>query len=160
MTGRSLLVAAVLLAGTAAGVLARETGDGTAAPLHRYAVGVSAGIPQTLAVTGERVLVPPLRIQANVGTVIAATSANARLLAVAEPWTVQPYMFLGGGGGYIMPLDGEHGFTGYTWWGFGLRLRMGRGRLFLEAGQIAGLNRDNGYERAYPAYATGMLVTL
>lgn len=159
------LVPLVFFVGHAAGTgtpAADPETESAPRPERRFALGLSAGSPQIVAVTGEYTLRPSLHLQANAGTLIVITAGSLRLIGVPETMKLAPYVFLGGGGLYILPLDGggEEGFSRFTWWGFGLRLRAGRARVFVEGGELRGLNRNHGYESYYPAVAAGLLFTL
>jgi hypothetical protein len=154
------LAFAALFAGTAFGNEPANA-DTTTTPDRRFALGLSFGSPQSLAVTAEVTVRPGIHLQVNAGTLIIVTSGSVRAIAVPETMKIAPYLFLGGGGVYILPLDGgEEGFSSYTWWGVGVRLRAGRFHPFLEVGEVGNLNRNHGYEERYPAAAAGFLITL
>jgi hypothetical protein len=155
--------AAALLAALGADARASAPGAQDApapAEERRFAAGVSFGSPQVLGLTGEYAFRPSFRLQANVGSLVVVSTVSARLIILPESLRLQPYMFVGGGGGYVLPLENEHGFTPFSWWGFGLRLKVGRGRIFAEVGEVGNLDRDNGYSETYPGMATGILFTL
>lgn len=129
---------------------------------RRSRLGLTAGSPQTLAITYEYALVGALQLQANVGSVIFYSSVSGRVLALPDQWRVQPYLFLGGGALYSInyeQMDGD-GWTGFTWFGAGIRLRLGRFRLFGELGSIDNLNESKDYETHYSTAAVGILITI
>lgn len=117
----------------------RERAAASAEEPWTWAVGASIGLPQLPAFTAERSLLPMLRVQANVGTVVIVSAVNVRLLALPEAWTLQPYAFLGGGAAYVVPLDDDlsGGYT-YSWTGGGLRLALRRVIVFAELGVMGG----------------------
>ena len=126
----------------------------------RSRIGVTVGSPQTLAITYEYAVASPLQLQANVGTVILYSSLNGRVLIVPDTWRVQPYAFVGGGALYsanFEQTDGD-GWTGFTWFGGGLRLRIDRFLLFGELGSIDNLNESKDFESHYSTVAVGILV--
>lgn len=148
MPGRCLpLVAAGLLAAApawgaedaAAPVEAELEGAAAAQERWTWAIGASIGLPQLPAVTGERSLLPVLRAQANLGTVVVVSAVNVRLLALPEAWTLQPYAFLGGGAAYAFPIDDDlNGTYAYSWTGWGLRLALRRVIVFGEFSLVGG----------------------
>ncbi len=127
-------------------------------PRHR--LGLTLGNPQMLGISYEYALSSPLQVQANVGTVLFYSAAGGRVLIVPDRWVLQPYAFLGGGVIYGAPdteFDGE-GWTGFTWAGAGLRLRIHNIILFGELGGISNLDVSKGFDSRYDAAAVGFLV--
>ena len=126
----------------------------------RSRIGVTVGSPQTLAITYEYAVASPLQLQVNAGSVIIYSSVNGRVLVVPDTWRVQPYAFVGGGALYssnFEQTDGD-GWTGFTWFGGGLRLRIDRFLLFGELGSIDNLNESKDFESHYTTAAVGILV--
>jgi len=146
----TLLLAVLLVAATALPCAAEEPGPDR--------LGLSAGVPHTLSLTYERSVVGPLRLQGSVGSIVIFSSACARAL-VAGSGRLQPYAFAGGGVLYKIPTDTgtSDGWTGYAWWGPGLRLRFGRLYVWTEWSFLTGLNTSNGYDSNANGPAAGVL---
>jgi len=135
-----LLAGGLLTVSPASGAPAAE-GAAEAGPSEEpwtWAVGASIGIPQILAVTGEKSLLPVLRAQANLGSVLLISAVNVRLLLLPEAWTLQPYGFLGGGVAYAFPIEDLEGAYAYSWAGWGLRLAYKRVIVFGEFSLVGG----------------------
>jgi len=126
----------------------------------RSRLGLSVGSPQTIALTYEYAIASPLQLQVNAGTAALYSAASGRLLVVPDTWRFQPYAFVGGGALYSVnfeDMDGD-GWTGFTWFGGGLRLRLGPLLFFGELGKIANLNESKDYDSSYGSAAVGILV--
>jgi len=133
---------------------------GSPADPWRSRIGITVGSPQTLAITYEYAVASPLQLQVNAGTVIFYSSVNGRVLVVPDTWRLQPYAFVGGGALHsanFEQMDGD-GWTGFTWFGGGLRLRIDRFLLFGELGSIDNLNESKDFESHYSTIAVGILV--
>ena len=134
--------------------------QGSPANPWRSRIGVTVGSPQTLAITYEYAVASPLQLQVNAGTVIVYSSVSGRVLVVPDTWRLQPYAFAGGGllhSANFEQTDGD-GWTGFTWFGGGLRLRIDRFLLFGELGSIDNLNESKEFESHYSTIAVGILV--
>ena len=126
----------------------------------RSRIGVTVGSPQTLAITYEYAVASPLQLQVNAGSVIIYSSVSGRVLVVPDTWRLQPYAFVGGGALHSTnyeQTDGD-GWTGFTWFGGGLRLRIDRFLFFGELGSIDNLNESKDFESHYTTAAVGILV--
>ena len=135
--------------------------QGSSADPWRSRIGVTVGSPQTLAITYEYAEASPLQLQVNAGTVLVYSSVSGRVLVVPDTWRLQPYAFVGGGALHsanFEQMDGD-GWTGFTWFGGGLRLRIDRILLFGELGSIDNLNESKDFESHYSTIAVGILVT-
>jgi hypothetical protein len=134
--------------------------QGSPANPWRSRIGVTVGSPQTIAITYEYAVASPLQLQVNAGTVIVYSSVSGRVLVVPDTWRLQPYAFVGGGllhSANFEQMDGD-GWTGFTWFGGGLRLRIDRFLLFGELGSIDNLNESKEFESHYSTVAIGILV--
>jgi hypothetical protein len=131
--------------------------DSTEASQRPWAVGLSAGIPQLLAATVERTLVPNLHLQGNFGTILVLSSASARLLVLPDHVRFQPYGYVGGGTmfGFALEEDWE-GWLPYAWYGFGLRYRFPRVILYVDFGGISAGSKSGELEDL-GAYSAGIL---
>ena len=125
----------------------------------RWRLGPSVGLPQLVGLTAERRVASPLCLQMHAGSVFIVNSAGARALLMPPGWRCQPYAFGGGGFLYEAPTDtGEaEGWTGYGWWGGGLRLRLGRLTPFAEVGRLEGMYVAKGFDHSRGAVGAGVL---
>ncbi len=125
----------------------------------RNRIVLSVGIPQTISIGYEHAVASPLQLQVNVGSIILASGLNGRVLVVPDQWRLQPYAFVGGGLLYVWTQESDNadGWTGFTWLGAGLRLKISRFLLFGELGEISNLNESNGYDPHYMSGAVGIL---
>lgn len=110
--------------------------DTTAVPSRNYrqALGVSVGLPQLIALTWEIEPLSPFRLQANLGSILLIWSGSVRVLLTESRWTVQPYLFGGGGTLFGVHLEDFDGFDPYLWVGYGVRVRLKRILVFAEMG--------------------------
>lgn len=105
----------------------------------RSALGLSAGIPQGLALTYDTPLDGRVRFQAHLFTLLVYTSVGARAILPVPDWPVRPYAFGGFGlthqavGRYDAPAGG----AGFLWWGGGIRWWMGPVLGFVELSRLS-----------------------
>jgi hypothetical protein len=132
---------------------------GHACAQDRHSMGITAGVPQTVAFTFEAPLWKKTRVQGNLGTILLYSSACTRILWVDDTRRWQPNLFAGFGAWYVLPTDTgtSHGGTAYGWFGGGLRYSFDHVTCFGELGAISGLNPDNGFDPNETAFAIGLL---
>ncbi|HET9888076.1 MAG TPA: hypothetical protein VFR10_11230 [bacterium] len=126
---------------------------------ERHSMGITAGVPQTIAFTFEAPLWRTIRVQGNLGTIFLYSSACTRLLWVDDARRWQPNLFGGFGAWYKVGTDtgDSEGGTAYGWIGGGLRYSFDNVTCFGELGAILGLNEDKGFDPNQPVFAIGLL---
>ena len=152
--GGILLSAIILLVGTQTAVSKSAWSD--------VALGVTVGDPQLVALTLETHQKAPVRLQANLSTIILYTSVSGRVILIRPSGRYLPYGFAGGGVLHTAIGDWEtaSGATSFVWAGGGLRLRYGAVALFGELGHYGGMDTSKGYEPSQTSYAVGFLYDL
>jgi len=121
---------------------------------HPTRIGLVAGAPQLLALTADRAITGPARVQVHASYLIRAFSCGARVVLESNRgWgALRPYAFAGGGYLIICGAEGEDDFWDgeglFVWAGGGLRLRIGR---FSLCGELGKMNWHSTYHtRRYP----------
>jgi hypothetical protein len=159
-----LLVALCVLipANSALGHTATTAG----ASLYRdNAVGITVGVPQTIALTYERALGSSLAARIHIGSAVLFSSGGARVQWGHNRTGVQPYIFAGAtfihsvAEGYGDPK----GTAGYIWLGPGLSLRHNRWVAYTEVGALLGGSDDRGLGDDWvfpfsPVIAVGLMI--
>jgi hypothetical protein len=126
------------------------------------ALGATVGDPQLVALTLETHQNAPVRLQANLSTIIVYSSVSGRVILIRPNGRFLPYGFAGGGvlHAAIGDWGTARGATGFVWAGVGLRLRYGAVALFGELGHYGGMDTSKGYEPSQTSYAVGFLYDL
>jgi hypothetical protein len=134
---------------------------------RRNAIGVCAGVPQTISLTYERALSSHLAARVHVGSVVLLSSAGARLQWQSSRAGLQPYFF--GGGALIHAVAEDYGnpegTAAYIWLGPGVNLSLDRWMLYTEVSALLGGDDDKGLGDDWifpfsPAITVGILVRL
>lgn len=133
----------------------------------RNAVGVSVGVPHTIALTYELGLTDKLSARGHVGTVVLLSSAGARIQYGNRGPGLRPYLFAGG---VLIHATAEgfgdpEGMTGYVWFGPGFNIRKGRWALYVEVSALLGGDDDRGLGDDWifpfsPAVSAGIIVAM
>jgi len=120
-------------------------GDAAAAA-SKNAIGVCAGVPQTLALTYERSLSPNLAVRIHAGSVVIWSSAGARLQWGTTGDGIKPYLFAGVAALHARAEDygDPEGTTTYLWLGPGASFNADRWSFFAEVSALLGGNDDKG----------------
>ncbi len=150
---RTILLAALVLVLASAPVMALEETDKCRSGVW----GVTAGIPQLLALTLETHQNRPLRLQVSVGTIVQASSMTGRLVFTRTSGSFRPYIFAGGGLFNVSEGDGALGTTTFAWGGYGLTVPVRSLRLYCEVGFMGGLDTEKGFAAGGPSLAMGVM---
>lgn len=131
----------------------------------RNAIGVSVGVPHTIALTYELGLTGKLCARGHAGTAVLLSSAGARIQYGSRGPGLRPYLFAGG---VLIHATAEgfgdpEGTTGYVWFGPGVNIRKGRWTLYGEVSALLGGDDDSGLGDDWifpfsPAVSAGIIV--
>jgi hypothetical protein len=129
------------------------------------AIGVSVGIPHTLALTYERYLGSHLAARVHIGSAVLLSSAGARIQWGQNRTGFRPYVFAGAAWIHSVPGDygDPEGVTGYFWLGPGVSLRQDRWEIYTEASALLGGDEDGGLGHDWifpfsPAITAGLML--
>jgi hypothetical protein len=133
----------------------------------KNAVGVCAGVPQTISLTCERALSSHLSARAHVGSAVILSSAGGRLQWSSDRTGLKPYLFAGAAFIHSRAEDygDPKGTTGYIWLGPGASVELDRWVIYTEVSALLGGDEDKGLGDDWifpfsPAISGGIMIRL
>jgi hypothetical protein len=140
----TLIVFCLLMTGSAG--QGYECDKAAGCPPRRNAAGLAAGVPQTIALTYERIVGSRLAARFHLGSAVLLSSVG---LCVQWGYTstgLHPYLFAGPALIYAIAEDygDPEGTAVYAWFGPGVLLRKERWIFYSEVGALLGGDRDSG----------------
>jgi len=129
------------------------------------AIGVVAGVPQTVAVTYWRALTPGVQLGLHAGSAVLFSAAGARLQVGPGPRGLRPYAFAGYAAIHSTGEDfgDPEGLSGYLWIGPGVSFQTRRFTVCAEICALLGGAKNHGLgDKAWvfpfnPAVSGGLL---